>query len=492
MQRQTLVTVFFFTIGIFLLFSCQHDVIESEENPAHAYSDTITARASVDILYTKWVPALYFSADQEEGIPMAWGVYLSGLIESEATQGYYPALAIQNLSSPDVSILAKQIYSTCFDGIEAADSVIFQMPNTTGLSFTERTKYIGEAKFFRAFNRFYLIRTFGSFPEQRTSTSYLSQETAYAKVEKDLQEAIAILPEKSFVENASRVTSFVARALLGEVYLQMSGYPLQKKKYTEAAEILRPIIKSDKHHLAINGTREEASAFNILRTTPTNDEHLYVIYGEHTTPRSSFSFPRIAKNWENIKGNVAFNAFKPSKAFMTCYTNNDLRGKDRQFFHTFFKVKDEGKTIFEIFDPAPFFWLSTGTETAAPPRQAIGLYRYAEILLMTAEAIAQSEGGTAEAATYLAQVRARSISMPQAELEQYFLTLTTEHFLKEIWLERLRELPFEMKQLSDIIRTDFYPTCQNDTICFVPFQEAQTPKGNPLNKKNCLLPRPIP
>ena len=86
--------------------------------------------------------------------------------------------------------------------------------------------------------------------------------------------------------------------------------------------------------------------------------------------------------------------FRPTRTLLACYGDEDLRGKDHQFFHTFFKVKDDGKTIFEIFSPAPYYWLSSGTEITAQPKQYVGVYRYAEILLMAAEAIARSEGVT--------------------------------------------------------------------------------------------------
>lgn len=489
MRNYTTSELLLFAIGIIFFSACQNEAIEPYESTIKAYSGTTAARAALNELYTKGLPALYFSADQDKGIPLAWGAYLSGLFESECDQGYYPALANQELSSPSVRELAHQIDATCFDGIEAADTFISQIPNTTGLKPVERAILVGEAKFFRAFDRFYLIRAFGSYPEKQAGGTLLIQEAAYAKVVKDLQEAIACLPQKSFVENKSHITGFIARALLGEVYLQMSGYPLQKDKYAEAAAILRPIIQSDKHHLAAHGTREDLSAFNMLRTTPTNDEYLYSIYGENTTTRSAFSFPKAAKNWGNIKEQVAFNAFKPTHIFMACYSENDLRGKDRQFFHTFFKVKEEGKIIFEIFDPAPYFWLTAGTESPAPAKQIIGLYRYAEILLMAAEAIVRSEGVTPEAIGYLTQVRVRSTSVSQAELEQSLSTLTKEKFLQEIWMERLRELPFEMKQLFDIVRTNFYPVYKDSALQFVSLKEARTPQGRHLSEGSLVLPR---
>lgn len=491
MQYYTKAGILIFMIGIIFFSSCQNESTDfTEKTLVKAYNDTIAARAAVEELYTKGLPQLYLSADRDNGIPLAWGSYLSGLFESEATQGYYPALTKQNMVAPPIRDLARQIYTACFDGIEAADTVILQIPNTDGLSPAERAKLVGEAKFFRAFNHFYLIRTFGSFPDKRQGTAWLSLEKAYQKVEKDLLEAIATLPEKSFVENKSHVTVFSARALLGDVYLHMSGKPLQQNRYIQAAEILRPIIRADKHRLVLNGANEGMSAINTLRTNSSNDEYLYVIRGESSLPRASFAFPQTAKNWDNVKEQVAFNAFKPTQTFMKCYADGDIRGKDRQYFHTFFKVKDDGKTIFEIFDPAPYFWLTSDIEMVAQARQYVGVYRYSEVLLMAAEAIAYSEGITPEAVNYLSQVRTRSSSDSPTESDKVLSALTVNKFVQEIWLERLRELPYEMKQLSDILRTDYYPVYKDSTLQFVPLQRAVYPQDNA--EKQCFyLPRPI-
>ena len=65
-------------------------------------------------------------------------------------------------------------------------------------------------------------------------------------------------------------------------------------------------------------------------------------------------------------------------------------------------------------------------------------------------------------------------------------------FIEEIWLERLRELPYEMKQLSDTVRTNYYPVYKNSTLRSVSLQEAITPQGKLLEKPSCFLPRPTP
>ena len=99
------------------------------------------------------------------------------------------------------------------------------------MSETVAQKYIAEAKFFRAYNYFYLVKTFGDVPfytepyESATGDLYLSRtdsKTVYAQIIQDLKDAAAVLPNTAFYDNSCRVTSNVANAMLAKVYLQTS------------------------------------------------------------------------------------------------------------------------------------------------------------------------------------------------------------------------------------------------------------------------------
>lgn len=84
------------------LFSCKKDEIPQPHSEQVAFSDTSSAKEAASRLYKVGLPKLYFDTDEEEGVTLAWPTYLSGLIESEARTGYYPALNTQKLTSPEV------------------------------------------------------------------------------------------------------------------------------------------------------------------------------------------------------------------------------------------------------------------------------------------------------------------------------------------------------------------------------------------------------
>ena len=75
------------------------------------------------------------------------------------------------------------------------------------------------------------------------------------------------------------------------------------------------------------------------------------------------------------------------------------------------------------------------------------IYRYAETLLDAAESIAQSTGVTADAARYLAEIKARANMDGKTvdEIAADLQTLGKQAFIEECWNERLREMPLELR-----------------------------------------------
>ncbi|MBO7318278.1 MAG: RagB/SusD family nutrient uptake outer membrane protein, partial [Bacteroidales bacterium] len=102
------------------------------------------------------------------------------------------------------------------------------------------------------------------------------------------------------------------------------------------------------------------------------------------------------------------------------------------------------------------------------------IYRYAEALLLGAEAIAQSQGVTAEAAKYLAEIKARAnmAGKSAATIATELAALSKDAFIEECWKERLRELPFDFKIWDDIVRTKKFPVISTTTKGDVKFVDT--------------------
>ncbi|MDR2498221.1 MAG: RagB/SusD family nutrient uptake outer membrane protein, partial [Tannerellaceae bacterium] len=120
------------------------------------------------------------------------------------------------------------------------------------------------------------------------------------------------------------------------------------------------------------------------------------------------------------------------------------------------------------------------------------IYRYAEVLLIAAEAIAQAEGVTDEAVRYLADVRARAYTItPRAEIETELKALSKEAFIQQVWVERMRELVFEFRIWDDIRRTRLYPVTsatEAGKVSWVNLIGAVNPWGQTFQEKHLLWP----
>ena len=115
-----------------------------------------------------------------------------------------------------------------------------------------RKRLVAEAKVLRAYNYFELVSLWGDVPlvlndippAQYTSTGRKPKAEVYAQIEKDLQEAIAILPLKNAFAGADRfrVSKGTAQALLGKALLY-------QQKWAEAAAQFETVITSNQYAL---------------------------------------------------------------------------------------------------------------------------------------------------------------------------------------------------------------------------------------------------
>jgi hypothetical protein len=473
--------------------------------PAHA-------RNAINGLYRQGAPNFYADGGVYMPQKATHGGFLSGFFDNEYKGQEVICDYSQKLSITPANIAnyTDPVWDDTYKAISRANTAVKYIPSTPDLSDAERSTLLAEAKFFRAFNFFYLVRYFGDVPlilepyesldgmyVPRTSTAEV-----YAQIVKDLTEAIPSLPAVAYCDNSHRVSRYTAETVLAHVYLQMSGYPLQSNSYAAAAAAARDVINSGKHRLIPNGETPETSAYNAIRTVDDDPEYVWNIEFAtgiaNNNGRIQTSLPNISSTWSVYKYSITNNAYRPVAEYMNVYEKEkDLRAQQDQFFSYSITYERNGETITyqipEDKSPAPHLWYE---ENAALNTgycdKDFTIYRYAEVLLIAAEAIAQSEGVTAEAVRYLADVRARAYTgTPRAEIETALSGLSKDAFLQEVWIERMRELVFEFRIWDDICRTRLYPltsAANPGKATFVNVIGAVNPWGQTFQEKHLLFP----
>jgi starch-binding outer membrane protein, SusD/RagB family len=235
------------------------------------------------------------------------------------------------------------------------------------------------------------------------------------------------------------------------------------------------------------------SAYNKLRRSDASPIeavflHEYAV-GISESPYPQYSYPNSKP--ASVRYSLTNGAYQPVSEFLSGYdATNDLRRQEKQYFHTSITLPNGSV---QTFQPTPYFWHDDAAlfETASSGKDYV-IYSYSDVLLIAAEAIAQSEGVTAEAVGYLSQVRSRAYwKTPEALITAQLTALPAPSFVEEVWKERYRELVFEFKLWFDIVRTRKFPQTNPNNpgqISFVNVIGQTNHWGKIFEEKHMLLP----
>ncbi|MBC6996601.1 RagB/SusD family nutrient uptake outer membrane protein [Neolewinella lacunae] len=348
-----------------------------------------------------------------------------------------------------------------YQGINRANTVIENIPQAgldTGLASAKEA----EARFMRAFYYFHLVRMFGGVPLQLESTKDFSDEAVkkprasieevYAVILDDLNYAVANLPTSRPPSAFGRAEASTANTLLGKVYLQMAGLPLQQTaRYADAITTLEKVIGEyaleDNFSDVFTIANEQNEELIFVRPNLTNiDGSGTVLTFFAGAPNTPFAF------------NGGQYQFAFTEVLYNLFDSTDLR-LPATFLYTYTNANGQEVTYNSPTNPAglqfggprrpngiPMGKLRDSNNTLSPFGHGndLILLRYADVLLMLAEA--HNEAGNAAAALpYLNQIRNR------AGLAD--VTETNQAALRDIIkTERKKELAGEFTEYFDLQR----------------------------------------
>lgn len=300
-----------------------------------------------------------------------------------------------------------------------------------GANFAENLKkqYKGEAIFIRALNYFNMYRIWGGVPATKHVVSAAealkvarySDEQMFDLIAGDLKEIVDnnYLPETYSSADMGRATSGAAKALLGKVYLTFH-------KWTEAKDILSQLI--GKYQLV----SPIAQVFDV--DNKNNNEIIFAVHFNKEIEGEGHSY------WYNLTN--ASDDTNQTSSLLNTFPTGDAR-KD---LITYVQVEKNVRLMNKFYD------------TKSPTFKTVGndqiLLRYADVLLMYAEALNEIQYDASEgslALKYLNAVRQRA-GISNLTVKQL---PTQEKFRKGILVERQREFPYEGQRWFDLVRMGF-------------------------------------
>lgn len=502
-----LIIVFF---GLFFLMSCEDFLTESPKTQIFVdnYFETPEdARAIVNGIYRAGVPGFYASGSAYSGSTIMMGGYMSGLFDNEYKGQEVHVENTHNLTLNPINMAGYfgGQWADAYQAISQANTAIKYVPETEGLDSSEMNLLLAQARFFRALNYFYLVRVWGDVPlitepYESLEDIYVERTPAsqvYDQIIADLEWADQNggLNNATFHGNNFRITKGAVNTLKADVQLHMAGYPVQEESaYQAAANSARSVINSGVYGLIENGPTPEESAYNVLRTSDEEEEYIYAIEFDAdiaTTERiPGYSYPNRMASFGIFTYDITNNAYRPVEELVRIYdSEQDLRVQEQQFFHSQRVINGQ---LYE-FTLSPYLYHDTAAlfETNRGTKD-MNVYRYAEVLLIAAEAIARSEGVTPEAVSYLADVRSRAYwQTNRSVIEAGLSGLSVQDFVEEVWKERLREFVLEFKIWFDIQRTRQYPTTNEANpgeVNFVDVIGHANPWGATFQEHHLLFP----
>ena len=317
---------------------------------------------------------------------------------------------------------------------------------------------VGEAYFVRGLSYFYLVRLFGDVPliltpedAEKKDMQRVSVADIYDKaIVPDMERAVKWLPATSRTNDASTPSKWAAEAALGDIYMTMAGWPLNKGKeyYAKAESVLGDAIqnsglKLSTHYADLwkeaNKTTEKEFLFGIMHS---NANKKASNYGKSYYP-------------SDFAPNAGWSDYYASEKFYLAYPNDERKAHN---FMTEWNTKKGVVNYKKSADKLPAISKYYDYNDGLPGKSAQSngitcIYRYADILLMYAEASVRATNSvSAKATNALQEVQKRA----QGYADDATVTTSTNpsEFLDAVFDENGWEFFAEMRRWFDLVRLE--------------------------------------
>jgi len=361
--------------------------------------------------------------------------------------------------------LVSDIWTAYFDIVSASNNAIYQMPLFESALLTETDKAYtrqcaGEAKTIRAYAYFNLVRLYGKVPvidkiltsEELAAKTQESTDSIYRFAEKDLLEAINVLPESYSSQWAGRITKYTAMALKAKIHMYHASFANPVANWDSVASLTDRIMASGRFDLlpdfrtefSLDGKNSKESLFEIQSSAlgKSNGDQTYLTYAYVQGPRG------------NSPGNMQGWGFcTPSTNLINFFTaRHDSVRALTTFLYRGTKTPegDSIKTICtnpvyngKVYTPAAS---NTWSYNGYGFDQNVHVIRYSDVLLMFAEA--KANGATTGNLSGL-----NALSAVNKVRDRVHLPLLGSVSLQDIADERRAELALEEDRFFDLVRT---------------------------------------
>lgn len=315
---------------------------------------------------------------------------------------------------------------------------------------TLKSRYIGEAKFVRAYSYFRLVRAYGGVPLRlklakdpaEFNIPRASVEEVYAQIEQDLNEAASVLPQSYGSTDVGRATKGTALALHAKVSMYQKKWDQVLSLTNQVMNMGYSLFPDFQDLFRINNENSSESIFEV------QCEYYPAIKGASNSQYSQVQGVRTQSGYWgfNVPTQALADAFEPGdprREGTILFVGTTTKYGDAITGASGDPVRYNGKAYVPFSTP----WDNDNPRGA---QQNVRVLRYAEVLLMNAEAANELNNPT-QALASLEMVRARARNGNTGILPR--VTTTDKAALRNaIYHERQVELGMEYDRYFDVIR----------------------------------------
>ncbi|HEX6430260.1 MAG TPA: RagB/SusD family nutrient uptake outer membrane protein [Niastella sp.] len=351
-----------------------------------------------------------------------------------------------------------QSWTTLYEAIGRANSLIDNLDKNTTISDAAKKKAYGEAYFVRGYCYYFAVRVWGKVPLRLhpivsvndVAMALSPVNVIYDSVIKDMTFAETALPNTT--ASPGRATAGAAKTALADIYLTTGQYQLARDKAKEVLD-----------NKTMYGYDLEPSLATVYSPTlATNKEDVFSLKFIQLLDKGAF----MASYWADSKAKLAgfsasgnkFGGIISVAPLIKNWDDNDLRKKfslyNSYLINGVVTAAEVEKDIYEL-------RMGKYKDPDAPIDTGNGndfyLYRFADVLLIFAEAENKVNGPTVAAYNAINQVRRRAYGVPTttpSAIADLSAGLSQIDFDDMVFRERGYEFIGEAKRWFDMVRTN--------------------------------------
>lgn len=439
-------------IAIFIMASCSDDFVDVKSNAENSedyfnseeeYQQALIA--AYDLLQSTYLNVMLGEIASDNT--------LAGGENANDVPGIQE---IDDMVHTSINAQLRDIWSWMYAGVNRANYIMEFQDKT---DFAGKESVLGQTRFLRAYYYFELVKWFGDVPfavdtrlqfGDQFSIGRTPKEEIYSQIEQDLIYAADNLP---YIQSQTgRITKGAAQALLGKAYLYQD-------KFAEAANVLEDLIDNGPHDLVsdystIFENDNENNIESVFEVQYTDEEGAGFGCLQCSEGNVAVGFNGI-RNYNGPLFESGFSFNVPTQEVVDEFEDGDMR-LETAILDIEAWAAETGATFSTGNEHTGYFNrkyisrqgdLNTGDANLTNPNNYRAI-RFADVLLMAAEALNRGGISDSRAQMYLNRVRERAFGNSDNNVSATGSALTDA-----IYHERRVELVGEGHHFFDLVRT---------------------------------------